>query len=76
MANFLVNGEEQQGTIRDQQQWSLQHCANVFASSLDILKTDLAKHGDGGILVWDKVGAVFSCVSCVLCVVTFLYYNM
>lgn len=68
-----MNGEEQQGTIRDQQHWSLQHCADVFASSLDILKADLAKQGDGGILVWDKVCVMFGRVCCLLCFVTFSY---
>ncbi|XP_053402839.1 SUMO-activating enzyme subunit 2-like [Mercenaria mercenaria] len=43
-----------QGTIHDQRQWSIQECADIFAKSLDTLKTDLAKQGDGGMLVWDK----------------------
>lgn len=52
---FPVEGTVPQGTIRDQRQWSIQECADVFAKSLDTLKTDLNKQGDGGMLVWDKV---------------------
>jgi len=47
------------GTIRDQQQWSLQQCADVFSNSLTTLKEDLAKQGEDGSLVWDKVSILF-----------------
>ncbi|KAL4235425.1 E1 ubiquitin-activating protein uba2 [Mactra antiquata] len=49
-----VDGVEVQDTIRDQTQWSIQQCADVFAKSLNNLKQDLAKQGDDGMLVWDK----------------------
>ena len=41
--------------MRDQRLWSVQECADIFATSLNSLKADLEKQGDNGILVWDKV---------------------
>ncbi|KAK7114229.1 hypothetical protein V1264_000319 [Littorina saxatilis] len=40
--------------IRDQRQWSVKECANVFSDCLGQLKKELATQGDGGMLVWDK----------------------
>ena len=33
----------------------MKECATEFGDSLGKLKADLMKHGDGGMLVWDKV---------------------
>ena len=46
----------QSATIRDQRMWSVSECARVFAESLKLCKEQLIKSGDGGTLVWDKVG--------------------
>ena len=43
--------------IDDQRVWSIKECANVFKGTIAELAEQLAKEGDGGMLVWDKVGA-------------------
>ncbi|XP_013404818.1 SUMO-activating enzyme subunit 2 isoform X1 [Lingula anatina] len=40
--------------IHDQRIWSVQECADIFKQSVDLLKSELQKQGDAGILVWDK----------------------
>ncbi|KAK3086737.1 hypothetical protein FSP39_022679 [Pinctada imbricata] len=41
-------------TMRDQRLWSIQECADIFGDCLAGLQTELAKQGEGGMLVWDK----------------------
>jgi len=53
--NLEGKGEEvDKKKMRDQRVWSAHECAEVFASCLSALKTDLQSRGDGGVLVWDK----------------------
>ncbi|XP_060066201.1 SUMO-activating enzyme subunit 2-like [Ylistrum balloti] len=40
--------------IRDQRLWTIKECCSVFSNCLNGLKEDLAKQGEGGMLVWDK----------------------
>ena len=41
--------------IDEQRVWSVKECAAVFASTVAQLAQQLAKEGDNGMLVWDKV---------------------
>ena len=56
---YIFAGQKDSGSptscMRDQRLWSVQECADIFATSLNSLKADLEKEGDNGILVWDKV---------------------
>ena len=50
--------------IRDQRVWGMKECADVFEKSVTQLKGELQKQGEGGMLVWDKVGGPLSTVKC------------
>ncbi|XP_037039128.1 SUMO-activating enzyme subunit 2-like [Bradysia coprophila] len=39
---------------RDQKIWTVEECANVFATSIDFLKKEFKKLADGDHLLWDK----------------------
>ena len=61
MSGFILLSAQdgvQSGGIRDQRVWSVCECASVFAKSLKSCKEQLMNSGDGGTLVWDKVGNV------------------
>lgn len=58
---FVLTGEETEGGIRDQKVWSVAECAQVLETSVNRLKEDLSKQGDGGMLVWDKVIRISIC---------------
>lgn len=40
--------------LRDQKIWTIEECAQVFATSIDFLKVEFNKLADGDHLVWDK----------------------
>lgn len=45
---------ENSSGLRDQVVWSMTECCNVFKSSVDALRSDLAKRSEDDHLVWDK----------------------
>ncbi|XP_069112251.1 SUMO-activating enzyme subunit 2-like [Argopecten irradians] len=52
LPDTVVSAEE--AGIRDQRLWTLKECCSVFSNCLSGLKEELAKQGEGGMLVWDK----------------------
>ncbi|XP_076469784.1 SUMO-activating enzyme subunit 2-like [Babylonia areolata] len=54
MANLPADTDSDSSAMRDQRQWSVKECADVFGQCLGTLKQELATQGEGGMLVWDK----------------------
>ena len=50
---FVTAGNS--SAMRDQRQWSVKECYDIFCQCLGTLKQELTAQGDGGMLVWDKV---------------------